>query len=162
MVFFYEIFFLFSKTFSLIITMSLFKGKERNHKVTKQKFNEFVLAQGRDILWFCRITTQSTAAGDELYQDTMLTLLEQLPQLEEMGNVKSYAQVLHEETIQEVRQLVQKLPEKYRLVVYLYYSADMKIAEIAERMHVSDNTVKTRLRKAKMLLKEKMEVTGYE
>ena len=92
----------------------------------------------------------------------MLTLLEQLPQLEEMGNVKSYAQVLHEETIQEVRQLVQKLPEKYRLGVYLYYSADMKIAEIAECMHVSDNTVKTRLRKAKMLLKEKMEVTGYE
>ena len=130
--------------------------------MTKQKFNEFVLAQGRDILWFCRITTQSTAAGDELYQDTMLTLLEQLPQLEEMGNVKSYAQVLHEETIQEVRQLVQKLPEKYRLVVYLYYSADMKIAEIAKCMHVSDNTVKTRLRKAKMLLKEKMEVTGYE
>ena len=130
--------------------------------MTKQKFNEFVLAQGRDILWFCRITTQSTAAGDALYQDTMLTLLEQLPQLEEMGNVKSYAQVLHEETIQEVRQLVQKLPEKYRLVVYLYYSADMKIAEIAECMHVSDNTVKTHLRKAKMLLKEKMEVTGYE
>lgn len=179
--------------------------------MTKQKFNEFVLAQGRDILWFCRITTQSTVAGDELYQDTMLTLLEQLPQLEEMGNVKSYAlsvairiwknhkrkfawrariapqesyevhmenggehnaaetrktnpevQVLQEETIQEVRQLVQKLPEKYRLVVYLYYSADMKIAEIAECMHVSDNTVKTRLRKAKMLLKEKMEVTGYE
>lgn len=69
---------------------------------------------------------------------------------------------MQEETIQEVRQLVQKLPEKYRLVVYLYYSADMKIAEIAECMHVSDNTVKTRLRKAKMLLKEKMEVIGYE
>ena len=80
----------------------------------------------------------------------------------ETGKTNPEAQVLQEETIQEVRQLVQKLPEKYRLVVYLYYSADMKIAEIAECMHVSDNTVKTRLRKAKMLLKEKMEVTGYE
>lgn len=41
------------------------------------------------------------------------------------------------------------LPEKYRLVVYLYYSADMKLTEIAECLHLSVNTVKTRLRKAK-------------
>ena len=58
--------------------------------------------------------------------------------------------------------LVQQLPEKYRLVVYLYYSADMKLTEIAECLHLSVNTVKTRLRKAKSLLKEKLEVIGYE
>ena len=51
---------------------------------------------------------------------------------------------------------------KYRLVVYLYYSADMKLTEIAECLHLSVNTVKTRLRKAKSLLKEKLEVIGYE
>ena len=56
----------------------------------------------------------------------------------------------------------EQLPEKYRLVVYLYYSADMKLTEIAECLHLSVNTVKTRLRKAKLLLKEKLEVIGYE
>ena len=71
-------------------------------------------------------------------------------------------QVLQEETIHEVQKLVQQLPEKYRLVVYLYYSADMKLTEIAECLHLSVNTVKTRLRKAKSLLKEKLEVIGYE
>lgn len=72
------------------------------------------------------------------------------------------AQILQEETIQEVQKMVQQLPEKYRLVVYLYYSADMKLTEIAECLHLSVNTVKTRLRKAKLLLKEKLEVIGYE
>lgn len=38
--------------------------------------------------------------------------------------------------------------------MYLYYSADMKLTEIAECLHLSVNTVKTRLRKAKSLLKE--------
>lgn len=61
-----------------------------------------------------------------------------------------------------MQKLVQQLPEKYRLVVYLYYSADMKLTEIAECLHLSVNTVKTRLRKAKSLLKEKLEVIGYE
>ena len=177
--------------------------------MTKQKFDEFVLAHGRDILWFCRMTAGNAHEGDELYQDTMLTLLEHLDRLDEKNNSKSYAlsvairlwknrrrkfawrmriapqesyevhiqnggeasetrnadlevQVLQEETIHEVQKLVQQLPEKYRLVVYLYYSAAMKLTEIAECLHLSVNTVKTRLRKAKSLLKEKLEVIGYE
>lgn len=177
--------------------------------MTKQKFDEFILAHGRDILWFCRMTTGNAQEGEELYQDTMLTLLEQIEKLDEANNTKSYAlsvavrlyknrrrkfawrmriapqesyeehlqnggktpehketnpeaQILQEETIQEVQKMVQQLPEKYRLVVYLYYSADMKLTEIAECLHLSVNTVKTHLRKAKLLLKEKLEVIGYE
>lgn len=80
----------------------------------------------------------------------------------EQKAVSPEAQILQEETIQEVQKMVQQLPEKYRLVVYLYYSADMKLTEIAECLHLSVNTVKTRLRKAKLLLKEKLEVIGYE
>lgn len=184
-------------------------GNRKESHVTKQKFDEFVLAHGRDILWFCRMTAENAHEGDELYQDTMLTLLEHLDRLDEKNNSKSYAlsvaiwlwknrrrkfawrmriapqesyevhiqnggeasetrnadpevQVLQEETIHEVQKLVQQLPEKYRLVVYLYYSADMKLTEIAECLHLSVNTVKTRLRKAKSLLKEKLEVIGYE
>ena len=174
-------------------------GNRKELHVTKQKFDEFVLAHGRDILWFCRMTAGNAHEGDELYQDTMLTLLEHLDRLDEKNNSKSYAlsvairlwmriapqesyevhiqnggeasetrnadpevQVLQEETIHEVQKLVQQLPEKYRLVVYLYYSADMKLTEIAECLHLSVNTVKTRLRKAKSLLKEKLEVIGYE
>lgn len=57
--------------------------------MTKQKFDEFILAYGRDILWFCRMTTQNAQEGEELYQDTMLTLLEQIEKLDETNNIKS-------------------------------------------------------------------------
>lgn len=46
--------------------------------------------QGADILRFCRMTTASKIEGDELYQDTMLKLLEQLQHLNVDKNLKSY------------------------------------------------------------------------
>ena len=38
----------------------------------------------------------------------------------------------------------------------------MKINDIAEILKENPNTIKTRLRKAKAILKEKLEVAGYE
>ena len=58
--------------------------------MTKQEFDEYVQAQGADILRFCRMTTASKIEGDELYQDTMLKLLEQLQHLNVDKNLKSY------------------------------------------------------------------------
>ena len=71
-------------------------------------------------------------------------------------------QVLKKETVELVRNLVSELPEKYRTSIYLFYSADMKIAEIANCLKISENTVKSRLRKAKSILKKKLEVADYE
>lgn len=71
-------------------------------------------------------------------------------------------QVLQKETIQLVRKLVGELPEKYRTSIYLYYTADMKIKEIADCLKISENTVKSRLRKAKSILKKKLEGIDYE
>lgn len=44
------------------------------------------------------------------------------------------------------------LPGKYREVVALYYYENMKIREIAAALHLSENTVSTRLRAARRLL----------
>ena len=71
-------------------------------------------------------------------------------------------QVLKKETVELVRNLVSELPEKYRTSIYLFYSADMKITEIADCLKISENTVKSRLRKAKSILKKKLEVADYE
>ena len=58
--------------------------------------------------------------------------------------------------------LTAQLPEKYRIPLYLYYSANMKLEEIAKYLHIPTGTVKTRLRKAKAILKERMEALGYD
>ena len=56
----------------------------------------------------------------------------------------------------------QALPDKYRTVIYLYYSAGLKIREIADCLQIPENTVKSRMRKAKDILKTKLEVVKYE
>lgn len=52
---------------------------------------------------------------------------------------------------------VMELPLKYREVIYLFYFEELPIKEIAEVTQVKENTVKTRLRRAKDLLKERLE-----
>lgn len=55
-------------------------------------------------------------------------------------------------TNDEVYQKVEKLPKKYREVVLLYYYEDLSIKEIADTLGISENTVKTRLVRARTRL----------
>jgi RNA polymerase sigma-70 factor, ECF subfamily len=50
------------------------------------------------------------------------------------------------------------LPIKYREVIYLYYYEELPIKEVALLTDVGENTVKSRLRRAKDLLKVRLEV----
>ncbi|ALQ66776.1 sigma-70 family RNA polymerase sigma factor [Bacillus thuringiensis] len=52
---------------------------------------------------------------------------------------------------------VMNLPIKYREVIYLFYYEELSIKEIATVIEVKENTIKTRLKKAKELLKEGLE-----
>ena len=174
------------------------------------EFELFVLKFGKDILRFCRMTAGDTENGDELYQDTMLKLLEKKKGLVSSQNTKGYALstaiylwknkkkkyanrmrlvpidsisetpdegnqipdpaletspeniVLQQSEIVMVQGLVASLPEKYRIPIYLYYSADMQINEITEILRLPEGTVKSRMRKAKKMLKEELEARGYE
>lgn len=59
--------------------------------MNETQLEQIVRLYGKDILRFCRITAGNTEEGDELYQDTMLTLLEKQNLLDLAWNVKSYA-----------------------------------------------------------------------
>ena len=174
--------------------------------MTKQEFDRFVSENGKEILRFCRMNAGGCAEGDDLYQDTMLTLWEQVDKLNKSDSLKSYAlsvsiliwrnkrrkfawrhriaafesyekhlesggfrmlgkkseepeqQLLQKEMTEMVQRQVQALPQKYRMVVYLYYSAGLKYKEIAECLHIPESTVKSRMRKAKSILKKKLAV----
>ncbi len=71
-------------------------------------------------------------------------------------------QFLRKETDEIIRQKVQQLPDKYRVVIYLYYSAELKIKEIAQCLHITESAVKSRMRKAKNMLKKDLEDIRYE
>ena len=48
---------------------------------------------------------------------------------------------------------VRRLPEKYRLPLYLFYYEDMPTREIAAALHISQNAVTTRLTRAREALR---------
>ena len=53
-----------------------------------------------------------------------------------------------------VRTAVLNLPGKYREMILLYYDQGMNLSEIAQMLHLSQNTVSTRLRRARKKLEE--------
>lgn len=56
----------------------------------------------------------------------------------------------------EVFYAVMKLPEKYRIVIHLYYYEDYSVSEIANILNRKDSTVKTQLFRARELLKQNL------
>ena len=177
--------------------------------MNEAQMEQIVQSCGADILRFCRITTGSREEGDELYQDTMLTLLEKQEQLDDAQNIKGYAisvalhlwknrkrkwmrrlRLVPQESLEDlaeqgiqtgaeagaspeellirknqvrlVRQLVEELPEKYRLPVRLYYSADLTVSAIAGILELPENTVKSRLHRAKAMIRKRLEELEYE
>ncbi|OJD58115.1 RNA polymerase factor sigma C [Bacillus sp. N35-10-4] len=57
----------------------------------------------------------------------------------------------------ELASAVMNLPIKYREVIYLFYYEELSIKEVAIVIEVKENTIKTRLKKAKELLKKGLE-----
>ena len=59
--------------------------------MTDAEFDRMVRESGRDIYRFCQVETGDANQGDELYQETMLTLWERIKRLDVNDNIKSYA-----------------------------------------------------------------------
>lgn len=174
------------------------------------EFEQFIQDNGKDILRFCRMTCGDKESGDELYQDTMLKLLEKKEHLDFRQNIKSYAlsismllwknkrkkyanrkrlvpmesidrmeekgnlaikdltvnspenYMIQTDISNAVQRIVANLPEMYRMPIHLYYSANMPVQEIAQVLHIPEGTVKSRMNKARRLLKIELEVLGYD
>lgn len=65
--------------------------------------------------------------------------------------------VLEEEQKTVIKNAVLRLPEKYRIIVLLFYMQELSQEEIANVLHIPVGTVKSRLHTAKQLLKSELE-----
>jgi len=61
-------------------------------------------------------------------------------------------------TIDYLLNLIQQLPDRYRLIFNLYVLDNFSHKEIAEMLHISEGTSKSNLSRARALLKNKIEV----
>ena len=57
---------------------------------------------------------------------------------------------------------VMKLPEKYRLVIHLYYYEDYSVNEISQLVRATPSAVKNRLLRARRMLKDKLKEDWHD
>lgn len=66
----------------------------------------------------------------------------------------------------EMRDVLQNaahgLDDKFKIPLYMYYTAEMSIAEIASALKIPQGTVKSRLHKARINMKKSLEAIKYE
>lgn len=62
----------------------------------------------------------------------------------------------------DIAKAVLKLPLHLREVIIHYYYDELSVLEVAELLSLSDNTVKTRLRRARQVLKKQLPSTEWE
>lgn len=103
----------------------------------------------RKFAWRARIT------GPVVSMEEMVT---ELPS----GEQSAEEQVISLEEQKLVRKAVDALPDQYRLPVLLFYMEELKLSEIAQVLKIPEGTVKSRLFKAKKLLKKELEVVLNE
>jgi RNA polymerase sigma-70 factor (ECF subfamily) len=70
------------------------------------------------------------------------------------------ADFLTREEARLVRQFVAELPNKLRLPVIMFYSAQLNISEIAAALKIPEGTVKSRLHKARKLIEKGLTQNG--
>lgn len=70
-------------------------------------------------------------------------------------SIEGYMETLVFETpeSENLFETVMKLPERYRIVIHLYYYEDYSVNEIADILKLSESNVKTRLSRGRAMLK---------
>ncbi len=66
-------------------------------------------------------------------------------------------EVIEQEECRLIRSAVRQLPDKYRLPILLFYMEELPLSEIAAVLRLPEGTVKSRLYRAKKILKQKLE-----
>lgn len=76
-------------------------------------------------------------------------------------SLEDYMETLTFETeeSENLFETVMKLPEKYRIILHLFYYEDYKVSEIADILRLSESNVKVRLSRGRSLLRETLKNT---
>lgn len=86
-------------------------------------------------------------------------IVEETVNTEAINQVQSVEETLLKQELREqVKAAVEKLDDRYRLPVYLYYTLQLSVEQIGKIMKLPQGTVKSRLYKARRLLKQELEV----
>lgn len=101
--------------------------------------------------WFIRVTTNLCK---NLWKSAWRQKMVSMDSLEETQDGNAYVQQSLNEEEELLVETVKRLPFKYRVVVHLFYYEEMSLEEIAEALNLKSSNVRTRLTRARKMLRE--------
>ncbi len=72
------------------------------------------------------------------------------------------AEAEQKELFKSVRRIVGELPEKLRIVTYMFYYLDMSVNDISAELDIPSGTVKSRLNRSRSQIKKELEEIDNE
>lgn len=163
------------------------EGKGGGKMLTNEEIERVVETYASTLLRVAFSQLKSISEAEDVVQETMLKYLEKAPLFENLEHEKAWLlrvtinicknhlktawfrkTVPLDEEIPEIVQeekdvisVVMQLSPKYRSIIHLYYYEGYSVPDIAELLGCSKNTVTTRLRRARNILKERLK-EGYD
>lgn len=95
------------------------------------------------------------APVQELNEELMQDVSGEVWQIPEMITLRQERDLL-------VQRAVEQLPDSLRVAVYMYYTAELSVQDIAKATQTPAGTVKSRLFKARKMIKAVMEENDYD
>ena len=147
----------------------------------QEQYLENVINKYSDMIYRLALTrTNSKENSEDIYQEVFLRLARKMPKFESEEHEKAWlirvtincsknllrsgflknTSELKEDIAFETKErheiyyAVQRLPLKYRTIIYLYYYENYKINQISKIIKVNENTIKSRLARARERLKQ--------
>ena len=147
--------------------------------MTKERFTELVLSAEKTLYRVSMSMLHNESDCEDAVQTAILTAYEKLSDLKQEEYFKTWLvrilinachrqlrfQKRHTELSEdipaeennvsfEVREAINKLPDKIRQAIVLYYIEEFSIKEIKTILHIPEGTIKSRLSKGRLLLKD--------
>ncbi len=163
---------------------------ERDSAYSNSEIEYMVKQYGNTVYRLALMKTKQKEKADDIFQDVFVRLIRLRNRLEGEGHVKAWMikttldcckdlwksawnrHVVYEqqeietcdekaEVSHDIQIIVMKLPAKYRIIVHLYYYEEFSIKEIGGMLKINQNTVSTRLARARRMLKKEFENGGF-
>ena len=129
------------------VAYTMLKNKENADDIFQEVFmklcteNVTFINEEHQKAWIIRVTKNKCLDFFKKAENKRNTELDENLHAEDTSKENSY--VLDE---------VMKLPDKYRIVIYLFYFEGYKISEISKMLELNESTIKSQLVKARELL----------
>ena len=157
-------------------------------QIKKEQYMNNIIEKYSNMVYRLAIArTKNKEDAEDVFQDVFLKLSKKLPDFQDETHEKAWLirvtinltnnlfQFAHykrtvpleedlkfeDKDMSNVYFQVLNLPMKYRTIIHLFYYEGFSIKEIASILHTNENTVKTRLSRAREQLKHKLE-GGFE